>query len=53
MSMRKAMLLKLNGVEVGSGVTQDSFFDVLDEGPELGSKHTHRQVRTVRGRLAG
>ena len=51
-SMRKATLLKLNGVEVGIDVTQNTITDVLDEGVKLGLKGTHHQVRVIRSMLA-
>ena len=52
MGMRKATLLKLNGVEVGINVTQNALLNVLDKGLQLGIEDTHHQVRAIRSRLA-
>ena len=49
--MRKATLLKLNGVEVGIDVTQHSIFDVSYESIQFDFKDTNHQVRMIRGSL--
>lgn len=46
MSMRKASLLKLNGVKVACYFTKYTIFDVLNEGVKLGMEDTCDQIRT-------
>jgi hypothetical protein len=50
--LRKATLLKLNGVEVGIGGNQLSIIDVFNEGLQLGSEDVLHQLSMVRGSLA-
>ena len=47
--MRKAPLLKLNGVEVAINVTKNAIIDVLDKRAKLGMKDTCDEVRTLMG----
>ena len=50
--MRKATLLKINGVKVGIHITQHPFRDLPYEGLEFGPEGMHCQVRAIIGSLA-
>jgi hypothetical protein len=52
MGMRKPPLLKLNGVEIASHITQSTILDVLDKGAKLCMEHPHHQVGVIRWSLA-
>jgi len=52
MSMRKATLLKLNGVEISDNLAQNTILDVMNERLKLGMKSANHQVRAITGSLA-
>jgi hypothetical protein len=49
--MRKPPLLKLNGIEVASHVTESAILDLLDKGVKLCMEDTYHQVRAIRSSL--
>ncbi len=51
MSMRKAPLLKLNGVKEASSFTKETMLDIINEGVKLGMEDTGDQIRTCRRSL--
>jgi hypothetical protein len=51
MSMRKATLLELNCVEIGSHITQDTLLNISNKRLKLSMKNANHQVRAIWGSL--